>query len=647
MRQTTGGSSLTIDETYDLRGVDLVTPDEVSAPNTAAKADNARIYDRTVNDKRVALRTRLGSIHHTSPIGSTLDTNNTATVTGELAFTTATALAIPFTPTASKRLTRMDFDIRKDAGSYGPAIVEIYSDSAGAPGLFIGESSMAAADVTTSVTAVPVRFMDAPDVTSGTQYWAIVYIQDNGAGTYYLQKTASGNVKSTTDKLNYTPLSVGVHFKTYLSNPYPVKGFFRRYPSTGASRTLFAANDSVYSADNLGNVTTLDTTLSTSSSKVRFAHINDQTVWVNGINNPRYWDGTTVADLAGAPAGARNVLAHQGRLFFLLENALVKFTNLYDFTTIPSVNFFYVPDPKSADRVSGWLVFQDNMLIFTRKTKHIVYGSDISSFTRKEAVGTLGAVSQEAIAADKSYVYFMAADKMIYRWNGADDQLLSARIENELQGIGDPSLVRIHLYRDQLRVYYPSPGNTYNDKMALLDLTYSNPAKRDFQWVIDTGRDVCGSLAWDQDNNELIEFSSRVAQLYFGEQGTSDMGKAIDFKYWTTYKTYGSAAAKKRIKIFHPILETAAEDYTMSIGKDIDYANNPTMKPYAVNGGGAKWGAFVWGDGTKWGRTNYIDNKVGMSGRGKHIQYRFERKGVDTPVYLLGYHAQVKVGRPR
>ena len=101
------------------------------------------------------------------------------------------------------------------------------------------------------------------------------------------------------------------------------------------------------------------------------------------------------------------------------------------------------------------------------------------------------------------------------------------------------------------------------------------------------------------------------------------------------------------MKRFRPIVRTVDANYTMLVGKDMDFANRPDMRQYVVSGGGAKWGNFVWGDGTKYGRNRMIDEKSAMSGRGRHIQYRFERKGVETPVELYGYISQVKEGRPK
>jgi hypothetical protein len=373
----------------------------------------------------------------------------------------------------------------------------------------------------------------------------------------------------------------------------------------------------------------------------------------------RWYDGTTITDVTNAPAAPSHVWIHQNRAFFVPSGdpTRVGFSDLYSFNSFASTNFFYVPSPKTQDWISGGIVFQDNLTIFTRETKHTLYGSDLSSFTRKQAIGTKGAVSQEAIVADRNYIYFMADDKQIYRWAGGDDELLSEKVEPTLRGIADVSKVRFHLYRNQLRVYYPGPNSTVADEMLLLELS-NQESNKHLQWFHDTGRSVTGSMEWTMDDNQLIEFSSKVGAVYYGETDESDLGKAISFRYWTAYKTYGyrtkskgnvgGASAKKRIKRFRPYVRPVDSPYVLSVGKDMDFSNKPAMNDFLVNSGGATWGSFVWNDGTVWGdNSQLINDKVPMSGRSGLVQYRFECSYVDAPVELYGYMSLIKIGRIR
>lgn len=648
------GSRNVLDETYDLRGLNLVLPDMVKPNGESPYAINFRMYARDEEDTRVAIRTRKGSEHLTVAIGETLDAQNVDTSTGDLAFSSTRILAQPFTAGASGALSRLDFELKKGVGATGHVIVEFRANNGGIPGTLLGSTSILSSDITDAYQYLTSYLMDNPSVVNGTQYWALLYVQDNGTGEYYVRQTADSgalDLESSNEQMTWSSIGASFRFKSYLATSSGVKGYVRIYPSNGNKRTIFAAGNSVYSVADNGTVTVISTAINVSSTFVRFEFFNDLLYWVDGFGTPKQYNPASgsVDSVTGAPLGATHLRVHAGRMFFIRDKTLASFSDLYDPNSYPSVNFFYVPSPKSSDPVTGWRVFQDNLLIFTYETKHTIYGSDISSFTRKEAISTKGAVSDEAIACDKNYCFFMADDGSIQAWNGTTDiDCSTEKMEPEFASISDKSKVRFHLYRNQLRIYYPSSTSSFNNRMAILDLANSNFATRDFRWYKDTGRNIAGSLEWNQDNdNPLIEFSSRTGTMYRGERTGSDVGKPIDFKYWTAYKTYGSGSAKKRVKRFRPVIRTGDADFTLSVGKDMDFANDPDMRAYVVTGGGAKWGQFIWGDGTLFGRRSMIDKPSAMSGRGNHIQYRFEREGVETPVELYGYIAQVKVGKPR
>lgn len=639
------GTKTLIEETYNPRGLNLVDPDQLMPKGQTPYLRNSRMFAKDQDDSQVAQRTRKGSTMINAPHGQTLSTQNVGTVTGSIDFSTTKTIAQPFVASASGLLTRLDIELEKISaanGGRGVVRVEVYTASGIHPGQLIAASSVLGSAVGTSFGFLPAYFIDAPNVVNGTTYFWVAYIQDNGSGSYYASTTASTGevlIYSNDDGLSWSSAAVTARFKTYISTDAAVKGFSRRYPSNGANRTLYAAGTNMVSVEDDGTETVIDT-ISGSSSQVRFDFVDDLTFWVDGIGNPRQWDGTTVSDITNAPPASNLVKIWQNRAFFLVSKTEFIFSNLLDFYTYDPVNFFYVPSPKSSDPVTGARVFQDNFLIFTHRTKHTVSGSDISTFTRKEAVGTRGAVCDEAIAVDASFCYFMSDDGNIYAWNGAVDKILSRNMEPEFSAIPDKTMVRLHVYRNQLRVYYPSKTSDFNDQMALLDFDTG-------EWFKDTGAPKLGSLEWDQDSNQLIEFSSRAGWIFQGEQAGSDLGKAIAWEYRTNYNIYGSATSKKRVKNFTPVVRTEDVDYTLQIGKDMDYANKPDMRNFIVAGGGAKWGDFVWGDGTKFGKNELVQKHSGMSGRGNHIQYRFANTGVETPAELYGWISQVKVGKPR
>lgn len=643
-RRSVAASKVTPDETYDLKGLNMVAPDQVMPAGESPYTINTRSYPREDDEKRVAIRTRKGSAFLSTPIGETANVSFTTAATTSIDFSDSTWVAQPFTASSTGLLTKVEIDVKRTGTAGGYVIVEIYTDVAGAPNTLMAQSSFPASSIATAAAFKAAYFMDAPTITNGTQYWIVVKLQELGVGS--LQWTATDDaaaLQTTNEMSSYSILNKKARYKTYTSTAGTTLGYTRRYPSSGTAHTYLAFNNgNLYEITDAGVATDIGN-ISASASKVRFDHVDDMMMVVDGISAAQWWDGATMANIPSAPTTPSNVIIYNNRAFFLVDNNRIEFSELYDFEDYPAVNFFYVPNPSSPDPVTGWALYQNYLVIFTKETKYIAYigGEGISSFSLSPVVGTRGAVSQETIVVGNNGVYFMADDNQIYMFDGTGDVLISGKVEPELNSIHDKEAVRIHLYRNQLRVYYAKSPNPVQNRMLLFDGNTK-------QWFMDTGRLVCGSLEWKLDDNELIEFSSRTGQMFTGESGFSDMGKEIEFKYWTSYKAYGSGAAMDRIKRFRPIIRPAAANYYMYIGKDVDFLNTAELAKINISPGGTAWGDFVWGDGTTWGgHQQVLMPNVPMSGRGKFTQYRFEQTGVETPVELYGYSALVKVGRMR
>lgn len=637
-----------LDENYNLLGLNIIAPDQVMPEGETPFAINVRRYAENTEETSVAIRTRQGSVVLSSPVGETVDAQNTNTGTGDHLVDLEHTIAIPFTAGAEGNLTMLKVHAKKLNSTRGYLILKVYTSFLDLPGQLVATTSVAPSAITTSYAEVLARVMDAPDIGNGNEYFLVVEMQPLGSGAYYIQATAAGDVLTTTDAAATWTYGVpGAKFKTYLSEPGFIKGFHKRYPEDTDPYTLFALGTDVKKVTNAGVTSDLEANVvDAASEKVRFMSIDERTFWWDTVNPARWWNGVD------APEAVPNVPATLGvpMLGMIFENRAlwvpkgdqtrIDFSALYDFETYPEVNFLYIGRPASKDYITAMMEFRESATIFTKEMKYTLTGTDIQTFQPIPHRGTKGAISQEATAVGVESIYFMADDRNIYSWNGSKDTLISKKVRRELKKIIDLDKVRFHLYNNQLRVYYNRNPDSDVNCMLLYDI-------EEKQWYKDTGREVMGSMEWTHDNNELVEFSSKCGWLFYGERNYSDLGKPISFKYWTAYKAYGSGAAKDRIKKFRPIVRPAQSSYYLMVGKDIDFENTPVMRPWLVDSGGAPWGTFNWGDGTVYGGSALVDNASAMSGRGKFTQYRFEHEGIEQPVLLLGYIAIVKIGRPR
>lgn len=636
-----------IDETYDLRGLNLITPDQIMPKGQAPLVLNSRMYARNDGEVRTAQKTRPGTANHSQPVGYAANVSNTGTVTGDASITPTSWKATPFTVNATGVLTNLDIWIKRNDGSAGPAIISIYTNDSGAPKDLVAQSSVSTSLLSLSYQWLTAYFIDAPTLTNGTQYWIVQHIQEEGLGSYDLGYTsASGGLQSSNSGGTWST-GPTIRYRTFLATEGKVRGWTRREPSTKNYRNMIAIGTSLYQIPDSPAIPVLVTnTLPATNTKVRFAQINDITFVAHG-GVLEQWDETTYKATPGRSGNAINVVTFKNRLVVLGDDGLrADFSDLYNFESWPAVNFFYVGNPKSTDPVSGWKVFQDNLVIYTKQTKWILSGSDIGSFTMRQAVGTKGAISQEAMDADRNFIYSVAPDNTVNRFNGISDELISDAVQPELaqfQTFNDVSLV---VFNNQVRIYYSKSPNVTVDRMLLYDVEFK-------EWFLDTGRLVLAGMSIVvSDKPRLIEISSRAGWLFIGESGTSDIGKALDWKYWEPYQKYGTGASKKRIKRFRPVLRASQARYSMKVGVDFNFLNKPDMRDYAVSGEGSTWGGgSTWGASSTtpatWGSTSLVDRPTPVSGRAEHIQYRYEKKGVDTPIRLYGRIVLLKEGRAR
>lgn len=623
-------------------GLDTTTPYTSLKDGQSPFFQNCRLYARNSTDRRVAVGTRKGPGFYTVPINQAIDQQITSTTgASDASCTTSTWLGQVFTAGVTGRLTRVDVNVKQGTTPTQHLMVAIYSDTAGSPGSLLATSSIVSSTITTSYQYLTARFVEAPSITSGTNYWVVIYMQNGGSGTYNWSSTTSATTAKTSNSSGgtWSTTSYALNFKAYISSSSKQLGAGRYNPVAGTNKTLLAHGTAMYTVNDVtGATTSIATGLSASATNYYFASADDKIYWANGYDTPRYFDGTTVSTLSGAVA-SKYIIFHKNRAFFVDPNNPTKvvFSDLGDYNTFTSTNFVYVPSPKSGDPIVGWVVFQDNLTIFTRKTKYVLYGDDPGNFVLRQSSGKKGAVNQDVIKADSNFIYFLADDG-IYRYNGSQDQLISDKVQTLVDRIADKTLATAAIHNNYYRLYYPDFGSTTINATLLWD-TLNN------FFLYDTETYICNPLVLE--NNTLIEGSSLTGCYYYAEQQYSDMGKPIDFKYWTKY--FGDGLHKSFLRRFVPSIRLQTQPYNLAIKVDIDQRNT-TPLVYSVNAqaSGAEWGdGSQWGDGTLWGSATVSNPQTFKGTEAYWHQLRFEQDGADTPVEILSYNMSFRNRRVR
>lgn len=657
-----GSSQRSSDITYNLRGLNMVTPDQIidDQSKTAGQSPyviNSRMYAQD-ESPRTSIASRKGAGFYTIPVGEAVDAQQTST-TGQSnqSLSYLNRQAQRFTPIASKRLDRIDL-LLKNNTSVDVILVAVYEDVSGNLGNRIALSAIQRQNVQDAYTYTTFRFPQAPLVSSSSNYWIVTYGQDPTiTNDYYVSRSTTGSnlMLSSDGGTTWTATTGSINFKVYQCDDAPVLWHTRYVKNDGTKQTIFAvggASPAIYRVSNesTGAVTSIVTGLSTAATRYRSEVIAGILYIVNGYDAVIKWDGTTVTRLTHDSSlfpVPMNIWFHKNRVFYVNKDnpTRVYFSELApDYDTIKSVNFFYVPDPTSPDPITGAEVFQDQLVFFKRESKWVLVGDDLSSFSLNQSPGgTKGAISQEAIAKGETRLFFWSIDGGPYYYDGARDVAIGDNIQPETKYITSPELIDSVVTDREWRIYYKRVGDTEHRRMLLFDLVYR-------EWFLDTETYTRLPGVRALEANELVEASSTIGALYMGEVQDAQMGAPIDWKYWTNYKKYTSGIAKDRVRTFRAIFDSPDRTFSVIVGKDSDFDNDPTAKTVILETSGIVYdGGETYGSPTAiYGRGSRVSSpKVSLSGRANNTQYRFEKLGAYTPVRLYGYEAIIKSGRPR
>ena len=555
------------------------------------------------------------------------------------------AFAQSFVPSATGVLTKLDLDIRLVAGT-SPLIVKVYSDSGGAPSQLLATTSIPYTAVTSSFAFVGCRFVEAPAVTSGTTYWYALSIADDTGTTYQTNSNTLGTsaLASINGGENWSSTSYKLYYKAYVSTSGAVNGMARYYPSTGSAVTFFGHGTNIYSVnDGTGAVTSQKSGLNANATYTRYAQFDDAIFAVNGYDVMQRSTGTTFANVTAAPFNPTNVIVHELKLFIVdsTNKNLIRYSDEMDYTTWDAANFIYVPESKSSDPITGWVVFQNNLIVFTKYRKYIVSSVGIEDFSVRQALGNKGAVSQEAIAVDSNYIYFVSTDGKLYRWNGSQDQELSRVIESDFDDIASVDNVRLSYYDNHLYYWFQNTGGTVYNRNFVYNTEYQ-------EWFYDTDRYINGGLLLWKDNDRFLFSSDRAGVIYEYTENHSDVGRPIEFEYHTNYFDLGSPDALKRVRRLYIHLQKTTWAGLVQVGTDTDFADQPSYSSISVKseGAGGIWGSFVWGTGSWATKDQYKRYETTVNGVATYYQIRLKRTGAESPVYFLGHSEYFRSRRP-
>lgn len=622
-------------------------PTENGGTNFWRLAQDARITTLGEYD------TRKGFDFHSAAAGETQDQTITSVAgASNQSFNTVTRLAQKWTAGTSGRLTKYEVNLKNDAAATGVITVEHWTDSAGSPGVLVARSSIAASTLTSSYAYITARFPDAPAVVATTVYWVVVYTQSVGTGSYKWSSTTSATTAktSTNSGSTWSATTYALNFKQHYATAGAIKGLHRAYKSDGTKVSLFAHGTVLYSVNDVtGALTTVKSGLSASATKYRFATVNDIVYYVNGYDGYRKWDFTTESQVSST--NYSNIVSHKGLIFLVdaIDPNKIVYSNFAVYETFTSTDFIYVPSPKTGDPVTAFVSLNGYLLIWTRNSKYIVSGDDNATFRLDQAPDQKGTYTQETVAQDDNYAYYLTDDG-VYRTNGTQPDLLSENIYDSILTLNSPETCCICVNKGRLYLWYAAAGSSANNTAWVWNLNFAS--KSDTVESNDTNAYVGRAVAAFNDSDTLMVASSVIGQVYWQELASNDynnLGGDINFLLQTHYNPFNAPAVFKEVRYWKPRFGAQSASYVISCEYAYDLRDNWQLySDVNVQGSGYIWGssATVWGSFT-WGTTSELQSDLYVPGEYRRIAVRYKHYGARQPHSFLGHSFTVQTRRMR
>lgn len=639
----TSGPALSEHNFFTLGGLNYYSPDEIMNDKESPYARNFRIFKDNALTSRVCISKRDGKSFYTVPAGeASAFTQTSTTGATDQTISGINWFAQKFTVSAAGRLTKVEVNLKNDNSGTAPLLVDIYSDSSG-PSVKMASSSVSQSAIGATYAYEVIRFIEAPQVALTTDYWVVIHQQSEGTGDYKVSSTTNATTAMTSTNAGntWTAADFDLNIKAYVSTDKPLKSFYRFYRSDAVPSTLIVWDGTLAKVtDATGALTNIDTGFRAWATDYKFTTIQNVCYIVNGLDVPKTYDGTTLADLGGSPGVSKDVCAHKDRLWLLNNDGKIQYSETADYDNFGATSFVYGFPPNSADQAFRIIPFQDNIVAWSKNGKAIISGSDVSTMVRRESTATHGVVGPNAICKDGNYIYFIGKDD-IYKFNGGSDEGLGIKVDRILDNCADTSDIYLLVHNDQLKIYYTPTGEGANSRCLIYDLGFK-------QWMADDEIYIRYAQVFNSqtDDNVLVEGSSVAGVLYYGDTGTSDLGKPIKFDYYTKYHSFDHPTQKHRIKRLYPHIRPADTNYAVTVGVDADENDSPSETSVYLGTTGSTWGGGdTWGGGATWGKGTLTPQRINVPGSARKHQIRFTQHGVDNPVEIIGYTAYTQAGK--
>jgi hypothetical protein len=473
--------------------------------------------------------------------------------------------------------------------------------------------------------------------------------ESSGTGWTRINTPNYGTVLVDGGSQTGTTLSVdGLTSAPQIGDTFTVTGLEKVYTITGAvtlvggSATLTIDPALTSSPVDNAAVTFLSTDRSV-GGKHRFVRYNffgaPRILGVDGTNPPFKYDGTTFTVLNAAPVdvlGADHVSEFKTHLFFAKGNQLT-FTAPYsddDFNPANGAGAITIPH-----RITGLIVFREQLLIFSTSKIHRLVGNTIADFNLQPISLDIGCVREDTIQEVGGDIAFLGPDGV--RLLSATDRIgdfglavASRPIQSEANRVvrSNTSFASCVIRsKNQYRMFGFSGSISQSSATGLLATQFADQTSEGMAWAETRGLlvYVVDSVYSNEAQREVVVFANKDGYVYRMESGNSFDGAPIPAYYSTPF--FSTLDPRVR-KTFYKLTTYVDPEGSVTgvVTPRLDFDEPDVPQPSAIaftntTGPASVYGSSSYGVATYGSKLRYaFTNQLVGSGFTFSLQYAFE-----------------------
>jgi len=275
------------------------------------------------------------------------------------------------------------------------------------------------------------------------------------------------------------------------------------------------------------------------SSHYSFAQLQDYLLVFNGVDLPKKYDGTTIADITAGPR-AKYCAVYKERVW-AAKGSTLYYSEPFDVDTWPATNFIQI-NPSDGDEIIALIPAPMMMLIVKQHSTYYLTGYNPQTFAVSPA-GDVGTISPRG-ALWTPYGIFMLDREGVWHTDLRKRALLTRKIEAAWKTLNQRALSKGALFvmNERILVAVPSATANGNDTVLVYDVLHRAWSK------VEGWCPSCFLMFWERGRWKYLFGDSRKGQVYEIGGATNDAGTAFEALVETAHLPLMSESWEKRYK---------------------------------------------------------------------------------------------------